>query len=386
VWGQESRRKLTLTNINSLSGPFARYGQELTRGVEIALDRINEKGLRIGDAVYAIEQKTYDDKTDAGTAAKLVERAITNDRSHMIIASLGSVIVKACIPVAQRLHFPMMTHWAHIDGVFAGQKGSPWLYCGMPPFSRFYTGISEMVAHLDNPKIRTAGMIAANDELGVYSANEYFPADTKKAGLEYLGAELFPPKSQEYAPALERLRSKTPDILVINCYTPDIIGIFKEMQSIGWFPPVVVVEAPTTLAESLGGAIDGAFVPSFWDPKVEKTRDAYIGNSGDFTKLYKAKYNAEPSDFVAACGANNVIIYAQVLAKAGKIDDAQAINNAFKALDGETFFSAFRFDEYGLNGKGAVYGGQFQNGRVAIVYPTDVRSAEPMHPFPLSRK
>lgn len=386
VWGQAQRGTLKLGNINSLSGPFARYGQELQRGIDLAIEKLNAEGLKIGGTTYTIEPQVYDDKSDAATAAKLVERAVINDKSHMVLASLGSVIVKACIPVAQRLQFPMMTHWAQIDGVFAGQKGNPWLYGAMPPFSRYYTRISEMAAGFDNPKIKRAAMITTNDELGVFSANQYFPSDLKKANLENAGVEFFPPKSQEYAPALERLQRKDPDMLVINCYTPDIIGIFKEMQAINWFPPMIVVEAPTQLPQSIGDAINGVFCPLFWDPSLDKTRDEYIGTSRDFSKLYKAKYNTDPPDFVAACGANNLVIYAKVLTAAGKVDDPQAINAAFRSLKSETFFSPVKFSDDGLNYEGTVHPGQFQKGELVLVYPPDIRTHAPIHPYPNTKR
>lgn len=386
VWSQSPGSTIKLGNINSLSGPFARYGQELQRGIDLAVEKLNAQGVTVGGKTYKIEQQTYDDKSDASTAAKLVERAVINDKSNIVLASLGSVIVKACIPVAQRLRFPMMTHWAQIDGVFAGQKGNPWLYGAMPPFSRYYTRISEMAAGLDNPKVKRAAMITTDDELGVFSANQYFPSDLKNAKLDNAGVEFFPPKSQDYAPALERIRRNDPDMLVINCYTPDIIGIFKEMQATGWFPPVIVVEAPTQLSQAIGEAINGVFCPVFWDPSLATTQDEYIGSSRDFATLYKAKYKADPPDFVAACGANNLVIYAKVLAAAGKIDDPKAINAAFRSLKAETFFSPVRFAEDGLNYEGAVYPGQFQKGELVLVYPPEIAKSAPVHPYPNTKR
>lgn len=386
VWAKSEGDVIKLASVNSLSGGFARYGEEIQRGVDIAISVINEKGVKVGGKSYMIKQQIYDDKTDANTSARLVEKAVTSDGAQMVLAGLGSVIVKASIPVAQRLQFPMMTHWAQVDGVFAGQKGNPYMYGAMPPFSRYYTRISKMVSGFKNPDVRTAAMITPNDELGVYMGHNYFPSDLKKAGIKDLGTEFFPPKSQQYGAAVDRIRRKNPDMLVINCYTQDIIGVFKEMQSINYFPRVLVVEAPTKLAESLGDAINGVFVPSFWDPSISTTKDEFIGTSKNFAALYKAKYKQEPPDFVAACGANNVVIYAQAMMAAGSISDTKKINHAFRTMDGETFFSPVKFSDDGLNREGVVYPSQFQNSRPVIVYPQEVRQAEPIHPYPGYKK
>lgn len=386
VWGQGASGTIKLASVTSLSGGFARYGQELERGIDIALDKINARGVKVGDRTYTIKKEVLDDKTDASTSARLVEKAVTSDKANMVLAGLGSVIVKASIPVAQRLQFPMMTHWAQIDGVFASQKGNPYMYGAMPPFSTYYTRISEMIAKFDNPKVTKASMITPNDELGVFTSRDYFPKDLKAANIQFAGVEFFPPKTQEYGAALERVRRLNAEMFVINCYTPEIIGVFKEMQAIGYFPPVIVVEAPTNLFASLGDAINGVFVPAFWDPTLDKTKDEFIGNSRDFTAAYKAKHNAEPPDFVAACGANNVVIYARAMMAAGSIDDPVAINKAFKAIDGETFFSGIKFGDDGLNQKGVCYPAQFQKGKATLVYPPEVKVADPIHPYPGFKK
>lgn len=386
VWGQGATGTIRLASVNSLSGGFARYGQELQRGVDLALGRINANGLEVGGKKYAIEQQIYDDKTEAATLAKLAEKAVTSDGAHMVLAGLGSVLVKSAIPVAQRLQFPMMTHWAQVDGVFAGQKGNAFLYGAMAPFSTYYTDITKMAASFDNPKLKTIAMITPNDELGVFTANDYLPSDVKKAGLDLVAVEMFPPKSQEFASALERVRRKNPDILVINCYTPEIIGVFKEMQAIQYFPAMIVVEAPTKLHESLGDGINGAFVPIFWDPTLDKTKDAWFGTSRDFAKLYQEKHGEPTPDFVAACGANNVVIYAEALKLAGAIDDPKKINAAFRSMKGETFFSPYQFSDDGLNRQAKCYPGQFQGGAPRLVYPTESRTAEPVHPYPGFKK
>jgi branched-chain amino acid transport system substrate-binding protein len=382
VWAQNRPDVIRLASVNSMSGGFARYGQEIDRGVDLAVEQVNAKGVRIGDRTYTLRKETLDDKTDATTSARLVERAVTNDKANMVLAGLGSVLVKASVPVAQRLQFPMMTHWAQVDGVFAGQKGNPFLYGAMAPFSMYYTDISKMVAGFDNPKIRTVAMITPNDELGVFTARDYVPNDMRRANLEFLGTEFFPAKTQEYIAAVERIRRKNPDMLIINCYAPEIIGVFKEMQAIKYFPKVIVIEAPSRYQDTIGDDINGAFVPAFWDATLDKTRDEFFGTSKDFAALYKAKYKDDPPDFVAALGAMNIVVYLKAMMAAKSIDNPKAINQAFRNLDTETFFSAVKFGDDGLNQKGGVYPSQYQGGRPRLVYPESLRVAKPVHPYP----
>lgn len=382
VWGQEKRIPIKLASISSLSGNYARYGQELQRGAEIALEQVNAKGISLAGAKHHLELTTYDDKSDASTAAKLVEKAIASDRAHLVMAGIGSIIVKAIIPVAQRQRTPVLAQWATIDGVFAGQRDNPYVFGSVAPFSDMYTNICVLASRLEKPAIRSVAMITPNDELGIFTAKDYLPGSLKKAGLELAGVEFFPQKSQEYAAALERLRRLKPDMLIVNCYPPEAFAVFKELQTTRFFPPMLVVESPAKFVEAVGPDSTGVFVPSYWDPSLATSRDEYIGTSQNFAAVYKSKFNEDPPDFVAAVSAHNIVILAKALLAAGKTGDAAALNEALRHGQFETFFSAVKFDADGLNRRGTIYPAQFQNGALKLVYPPDVRTAEPIHPYP----
>lgn len=367
------------------TGGYAVYAAELKRGIDLAIDRINAKGLQIGGKRHSIVAKYYDDKTEASTAARLVERAVSNDGNHAVLASGGSAIVKANLSVAQRMRYPMMPLWSQVDGVYAAQKGDPYLFSALPPFSLMYRKIMEMISNFDNPAIKTVAMITPNDELGVYTGREYFPEDLKQTGLQLSGIEYYPPGSQEYTTALGRLRRLEPDCLIINAFANDIIGIVKEMRAINWFPKALVVETSGGLREPLGDVLNGIHVPIIWDASVSETRDEYVGGGKDFSRLYVEKYGKEAPDFVAAIGAHDLITYAQVLSSAGTLDDPKKIKAAFQAYSGQTFFGSVGFSDDGLNRKGTIYPGQFQDQIAKVVYPPAVRAAEPIHPYPRAR-
>ncbi|MBB3066994.1 ABC transporter substrate-binding protein [Limibacillus halophilus] len=377
---------LNLTVINSLSGRFARYGAELKRGIDLAIAAVNQAGIPVGDATLQINLTEYDDKTDATLCARLVEKAISSDGADLVIAGVGSVNVKTVIPVAQRFRFPVIALWAQVDGVFAGQKGDPYVFGPMPPFSLYYTKILEMASKMENPSIKKVGIITPQDELGVFTVNDYVPSDIEKAGLDLVAAEYFPPNSQEFSGALDRVRRAEPDALIINCYTPDIISIFKEMQAIGYFPPMVIVEAPTSLADALGSDLEGVFAPTFWDPTLDRTKDDVVGTSRDFAAAYEAAHGQIPPDFVAAAGANTIATAVAAFRDAKGSTDAADLRQAFIGMDSETFFSTVRFADDGLNQGGTVYPSQFQGGVPKLVYPPEFATADPIHPLPAHSK
>lgn len=381
----QARDEVVLASVMPLSGFLAQVGEELNRGVQIAVDAINAKGLQVGGRTYQVRLRTFDDRSDAVTEARLVERAATAENAHFLIAGAGGVLAKAVIPVAQRMRLPVIAQWSNLDGVFEAQRGAPFLFGGMPPYSRAYDRIWELATRLEAPKVRTVAMISTRDELGVYFSKR-LPNALRAAGLQHVHDELFPPGTQDFGSVIERCAQHKPDILLLNCYTPQIIAVFKHMQSIRYYPPVVIFQGPTRLYEALGPDMNGALVPSFWSEDGTRCKDPYIGTSADFTAAYRARFKNAPPDFVAARGAANVVTHALVAAQAGTVTDRQALLNGLRNFDGETFFSPVKFDATGLNAKGEVFASQFQKGAMQLVYPEPLRQASPLHPFPLSRQ
>ena len=371
---------LKLSSVLSTSGFYAQYGLELTRGLEVAVEAVNKKGVKVGNKTYTIKYEVVDDKSDASTSARLVERAI-GDGANFVIAGVGSLIGKAIIPVAQRSRVPVMAQWAQLDNVFVTQKGNPYFFSTMPPFSGSYDSTIELVSKLDNPKLKKVVMISPNDELGKLVA-QVMPEKLKAQGMELAHVEFFPPATKDFGASLERCAREKPDVFLINCYTPQIMAVFKQMQSVKFLPAAIIVEAPTHLVEGLGKPIDGVYAPSFWSADVNATRDEYIGNSKDFARLYQEKFKVAPPDFVAACGANNVITYAKAVAAAGKHNDNAALLNALRKMEGETFFSPIKFNDFGMNVRTSAYTGQFQQGKLVLVAPQNIRQSPAVHPYP----
>ena len=384
VLAQSSSDVLKVASVVSRSGFYAQYGLELTRGLEVAVEAVNKKGIMVGGKKYTIQYELIDDKSDASTAARLSERA-QSEGANIVIAGVGSLIGKSIIPVSQRMRTPIIAQWAQLDNVFTAQKGNPYYFSTMPPFSGCYDTTWEQLAKLDKPKVRKVVMISPNDELGAL-VNKGLPDKLKEQNLELAHVEFFPPATQDFGAAIERCARHKPDIFLLNCYTPQILAIFKQMQSVRFFPSVIVVEAPTHLVEGIGKDMDGVYAPSFWSADVNETKDDFIGTSRDFASLYKAKFNADPPDFVAACGANNIMLYAQAVAQTKSPTDTSGLLNALRKFEGETFFSPVKFNDSGMNVRTTAHLGQFQSGKLVLVAPDKVRQAQPVHPYPGSVK
>src|SRR5271157_4939548 len=73
------------------SGVMAGYGKMAQRGYDFYKDFVNARGgIKVGGETYKVDIKYYDDKSDAATSAKMVEKMITDDNIKFLMASVGS--------------------------------------------------------------------------------------------------------------------------------------------------------------------------------------------------------------------------------------------------------------------------------------------------------
>src|SRR4051812_32717553 len=81
-------------------------GASIPQAVQLAADEINAKGGVDGRQIQVV---TYDDKSSASDAVRAFQRAVSEDKVNLVIASYISEVVLALMPWAARLKTPMIT-------------------------------------------------------------------------------------------------------------------------------------------------------------------------------------------------------------------------------------------------------------------------------------
>ncbi len=103
----------------SATGAIAREGEAMKKGYELWKDTVNEKGgINIGGKKYNVEIIYYDDKSDATTAGKLVEKLITEDKVDFIFGPFGSGVSAAASAISEKYQKIMIAPLANADAVY----------------------------------------------------------------------------------------------------------------------------------------------------------------------------------------------------------------------------------------------------------------------------
>jgi branched-chain amino acid transport system substrate-binding protein len=129
---------------------------------------------------------------------------------------------------------------------------------------------------------------------------------------------------------------------------------------------------PPTFGENLGVDSDGVCLLPGWNNGLP-----YEGVA-EMAEAYKAKYD-KPAAALTGPAYTCVQILADAISRAGSLD-RDAIRDAIAATDLDTLVGHVTFDEAGMWPDALDPVNQWQGGKQALVFPTDVALAQPIYP------
>ena len=81
------------------TGAYATLGQNQSRGYQLCVKHLNDKGGVLG---RKLELVVYDDGSDPATAVRLYEKLITQDKVDLVLGPYSSPIAEAVADVTER--------------------------------------------------------------------------------------------------------------------------------------------------------------------------------------------------------------------------------------------------------------------------------------------
>lgn len=361
------------------TGPLAREGGLLRDGYRIWMEEVNKKGgIKVGNKNYKVEIIFYDDKSDAQTSAKLVEKLVTEDNVKFILGPYSSGITIATAAIGERYKVITMASSASTPKVY--QQGYKYLFGMMPPSDIQVKPELELAASL-NPRPSTIAIISPDDLFPLVAA-EGGQKMAEEMGFKVVYFAKYPKNTQDFAPILSRIKELNPDILIGTGYIPDNIQLTKQMKELRINPKMVVFPTATAVPDfvkALGKDAEGVIGSEDWVSDV-KYKDDLFGDAATYATLFKERFGYEPSYInAAATGAARALQIA--IERAGSLD-VEAVREQLKKLDVELVFGKVKYDEGGMNIAGAYFARQIINGQPKIIWPTTLQQAQPVYPKP----
>ncbi len=386
------------------TGPFAGGGSKAAAlGTKILIDIINEKGGVEGHKIVPIFADAQS-KTDV--AINEAERLLNEQKVDLITGVYSSA---QCVPLAAKVDAAKKFLWMPVCVSSAVLKGKNLQYVFRPTIHSDQYGdascsfIAENAKQLGKDvKDIKVGIIHEDGPygVGVATANEQ---RCKELGMQIVHKEGYSATTSDLSAMVSKLRRAQPDVLLHTGYNPDITLFLRQAKEAGLkFSALIghgagysqIDKLYETFKDDVNYLLDVDPAPAqVLDPK---TLAPGLGDLiAEMIKRYKAESGATEVPPHTSMGFNNHwILLTDVLPRAIKKYggwDAEALRKA--ALDTDIPIGG-TMQGYGVKfaGPGTPMAGQnersiavvmqFVNGKTNVVWPPQIKSAEPVFPFP----
>jgi len=369
----------------SLTGMLAANGKSLQQAYEFWLTNVNKRGgiLCADGNRYPVQIIYYDDKSDAATTAKLVEKLITEDKVDLIFGPFSSGCVGPSSAVTEKYKVVMIEAAGNADTLFA--RGFKYLFTTLKVANELGEAYMRELA---KKGAKTVAIIAPEEPFYV-SAADGFKNFAPKYGIKVVHYETFPLATTDYAPIVTKLKALNPDIVAMGSHTVPAMTFMKAAKEADFNPKAYCFSFGTMIpsfVKELGKSAE--YVMEYTAISEAATfKDDYFGTAKDFYKAYYDLYQMYPDSTISAAVSMGVAIEVAVK-NSGVIppissEDAKVkFRDALAKVDIMTAGQPVKFHEKGWNIANPLGIVQIQSGKHVCVGPEDWATAKMIYPCP----
>jgi branched-chain amino acid transport system substrate-binding protein len=352
----------------SETGNLADSSKHYWRGIELWRDKLNASGGLLGRKVEFV---IYDDRSDAATSARLYERLITSDNVDLLVSTIGSAQAATATAVAEKHKRVMINGGGASESI--QQRGFKHIFQTAARISNYVDGIEPLMQRYG---VKTMAFVA-RDYGAARDMEKVLKGMAEKHGVKIVMSEYFPAGTVDFSSQIARARQEKPDLWVSVGYPNEAIEMTRQFHASNYTPKIFVHNgvAQEDYLKATGKDGEYAIGMSLYEPSLKTSGNA------EFVRDFKAKYNYEPG-YYSAFGYNSVYVLGEAVKKAGTLDQ-EALRKVLTTLKLDTVMGKHEVDpntgmQIGI--KGLLV--QVLGGKREIIWPDDLRTAEPKIPVP----
>ncbi len=352
----------------SETGNLADSSKHYWRGIELWRDKTNAAGGLLGKKVEFV---IYDDRSDAATSARLYERLITNDNVDLLVSTIGSAQAATATAVAEKHKRIMINGGGASESI--QQRGFKHIFQTAARISNYVDGIEPLMKKYN---VKTMAFIA-RDYGAARDMEKVLKGMAQRNGVKVVMDEYFPSGNVDFSSQIARARQEKPDLWVSVGYPNEAIEMVRQFHASNYMPKIFVHNgvAQEDFLKATGKDGEYAVGMSLYEPVLKTS-----GND-EFVKDFKAKYGYEPG-YYSSFGYNSVYVLGEAVKKTGSLDQ-EALRKVLTTLKLDTVMGKHEVDpatgmQIGI--KGLLV--QIQGGKREIIWPDELRTAEPKIPVP----
>lgn len=369
-----------------MSGPWARQGETMKLGADLAIDTINRQGGIKSMRGAKLKLVVFDAGDSVEKAKNAAQRMVAD--SPNLVAATGSYLSSftlAVTEVTERAKLPVVT-FSYADMITA--RGFKYVFqtsaTGNQQAEGSLPALMEMAQKATGKRPQTIGIVMDNTAASVAFVRPIKDHQLAKLSLKLVVDETFTPPLANATPLIQKIRSARPDmLLLLPTAIPDAKLLLEKMNEFG----LGRGKLPTI---SNGGAIvDPDLRNNMNLDQLEGVMSVVAnwttGAHKDFVEEVKKKTGLPwpTQHFVTTYG--DMWIFKAALEAAGKADReviAQALRTMNLTDGAAKYFSGGRvkFDQHGHREGAGLLIVQWQGGVPVTVYPPSDAVRAPVWP------
>jgi len=374
--GSSSADTVKVGVILPLTGSEAMFGTMEKNSYEMAFEELKAAGkTKVGGK--EIQLMFEDDQGKQDVAKSATEKLVNQNKVAMLSGGYSSACTNVIAGTSQALNTPFLIVTGSSDDIT--KQGWQYVFRGTAAPASKYTGAFwNMVEDVIKPK--TAALIYENTDFGSSSAKG-FRADCEKRGISVVFDQAYEHGAIDFKPMLANMRNTNADMIFAVSYVMDAAMIVKQMKELDYNTKLFVGGGAgytmPEFKENAGAASEYVASTTLWVPNV-----AWPG-AGDYFQKYQQKYGKEP-DYHGAQAYATMYVIAEALSKATDFTNT-GIQKALKGVDMMTVMGPIKFEDwegYTNQNKPNTYVVQWQKGKLEVIWPQNVKSADYVYPVP----
>ena len=333
---QAGPKELTVGGLFGMTGSNATYGEQHSRGVQLAFDEINAAG-GAGGTLLKLKAEDHGGVAQRGVLA--LNKLTGVDKVPFVFTSFSNII-HATAPIGGKEKVVMLNG----GGTAPTLLGlSPYLFHNVPLEN--YHIRNEARYAIQKLGKKTLGILYVNDALGI-ADNKVMEETWKELGGQVLDSQAAATDAMDFKAQLTQIWAKKPDAIYIAAGGRQVAAALNQKAELGVTSLILGTSfytVPEIITTAKGASEGLIFSTQQWDPERPASEDAR-----KFVERFQAKYGSKPLGNSAAyyVGANVLGDVVAALNKANKpltgpnIREQLLKHGEFKTVFGPLKFAA----------------------------------------------
>ena len=233
--GGGAAEPIKIGHVAALSGASAQSGEAITRGLQLAIDEINDNGGLLDGRMIELVQR--DDESSPPKGLIAARELIFNEEVAAFFGGIDSPVALAIVPLANQEQVPFMGVWAAATPITQNGADPNYVF----RVSAVDALVDEKLLTYANEHIGAtkAGLMLINNPWGESNEVGLEAADEKNPDIEIVGIEKFESQDVDMVPQLTRLKEAGADVIILVVNAPPGAQVMKSRERMGWDVPVV---------------------------------------------------------------------------------------------------------------------------------------------------